>query len=151
MIPRKAGGVPVRFTAVISACFALLMLAADAAAANVVAKISISQQTMEVVVNGRTAHRWAVSTGAGRARTPTGTFRPIRMHRQWYSRRYNNAPMPHSIFFYKGYAIHGTDQISRLGRPASKGCIRLHPKNAAALFALVRQHGPGKTRIVITR
>lgn len=140
-----------RIGALVFACIALLLIAGGPAAADVVTRISISKQTMDVVVKGRTVHRWAVSTGAGRARTPTGTFRPIRMHRHWYSRRYNNAPMPHSIFFYKGYAIHGTNQISRLGRPASKGCIRLHPSHAATLFSLVQQHGPGKMRIVITR
>lgn len=120
------------------------------AAAHVVAKVSLSQQRMQVVVDGRVAYDWVVSTGASGSRTPTGKFKPVRMHRDWYSRKYDNAPMPHSIFFYKGYAIHGTNQTGRLGRPASKGCVRLHPQHAAILFDLVKRRGSSATQIVIT-
>ena len=70
------------------------------------------------------------------------------MERTWYSRKYGWSPMPHSIFFHKGYAIHGTLYVSRLGRRASHGCVRLHPSNAATLFALVRSQGMARTRIV---
>jgi lipoprotein-anchoring transpeptidase ErfK/SrfK len=134
------------------ACLALFSVLAahpPPAHAGVVARVSVSGQSMDVVVDGRTVHRWKVSTGAGRARTPTGTFRPLRMHRHYRSQKYGNAPMPHAIFFHKGYAIHGTYQTGRLGRPASKGCVRLHPQSAAVLFELVRARGPGNTRIVI--
>lgn len=73
------------------------------------------------------------------------------MHRMWYSKKYDNSPMPFSIFFQGGYAIHGTGSIKRLGTPASHGCVRLHPSNAARLYALVKQAGPGNTSIVIDR
>ena len=96
-----------------------------------------------------TRHQWPVSTGRGRFGTPSGTFRPQRLERRWFSRRYYNSPMPYSVFFHKGYAIHGTSEIHRLGGPASHGCVRLHPRNAAALFSLVQWHGPGRTRIAI--
>ena len=81
--------------------------------------------------------------------TPNGIFRPLRLERRWFSRRYYNSPMPYSVFFHKGYAIHGTTEIHRLGGPASHGCVRLHPRNAATLFALVREFGPRRTRIEI--
>ena len=126
-----------------------LMLLAAPAAANVVARVDVSAQTMHVYVNGHLRHSWRVSTGRGRYRTPRGRFRPTVMRRMHYSSRYNNSPMPHSIFFYRGYAIHGTDQVRSLGRRASHGCVRLHRRNAAALYNLVRRHGPGRTRIVI--
>ena len=67
-----------------------------------------------------------------------------------YSRKYDNSPMPNSIFFLGGYAIHGTGYIKSLGRPASHGCIRLHPQNAAKLFSLVKKYGMRSTRITIT-
>lgn len=121
------------------------------ARASVLAKISLSTQTMQVYVDGAPKYSWAVSTARKGYRTPVGSFRPTRMHKTYYSRKYDNAPMPHSIFFHGGYAIHGTTYIKSLGRPASHGCIRLHPANAAALFSLVQRHGPGNTRIVITR
>lgn len=121
------------------------------AAASVVAKISLSKQTMQVYVDGAPKYSWAVSTARKGYRTPVGSFRPTRMHKTYYSRKYNNSPMPHSIFFHGGYAIHGTNYIKSLGRPASHGCIRLHPANAAALFSLVQRHGPRNTRIVISR
>ena len=109
----------------------------------------LSSQTMTVVVNGRVAHRWRVSSGKKGHRTPTGTYRPGRMYREYYSRKYDNSPMPHSIFFRGGYAIHGTGYTRSLGRPASHGCIRLHPANARKLYNLVRAHGKKNTRISI--
>jgi lipoprotein-anchoring transpeptidase ErfK/SrfK len=72
------------------------------------------------------------------------------MARRWFSRKYYNSPMPHAIFFYGGFAIHGTYELSRLGGPASHGCVRLHPSHAAELFALVERNGPGHTRIEIS-
>ncbi|MEM8877540.1 MAG: L,D-transpeptidase [Pseudomonadota bacterium] len=128
------------------------MLAAPAPVeAGVVAKIDLSQQRMRVYVNGHHKYTWAVSTGRGRYRTPTGSYSVKRMHARYFSRKYNNSPMPHSLFFRGGYAVHGTNHISALGRPASHGCVRLHPSNARTLFNLVRRHGPRSSRIVIRR
>ncbi len=62
---------------------------------------------------------------------------------------YYNSPMPHSIFFYGGFAIHGTYEIARLGGPASHGCVRFDPQNAATLFGIVEREGMGRTTIVI--
>ena len=73
------------------------------------------------------------------------------MHQKYYSHKYHNSPMPNSIFFNGGYAVHGTNAVKNLGQPASHGCIRLDPKNAATLYSLVTQHGKSNTRIVITR
>lgn len=134
-----------------SAAVALLLLAsADRAEASVVVTIDKSAQRMSVAVNGAVQYTWPVSTGRAPHGTPSGTYSPQMMARSWFSRKYYNSPMPHSIFYYKGYAIHGTTHISRLGGPASHGCVRLHPKNAATLFALVQSHGTGNTRIVVT-
>ncbi|MEN0039830.1 MAG: L,D-transpeptidase, partial [Pseudomonadota bacterium] len=74
-------------------------------------------------------------------RTPTGTWRVHRMHKEYYSKKYHGAPMPYAMFYYRGFAIHGTNAIGRLGRTASHGCVRLHPSNAATLFSMVRRHG----------
>jgi lipoprotein-anchoring transpeptidase ErfK/SrfK len=126
-----------------------VLLAAGPSHASVLVEIEKSTQTMYVTVNGVTRHQWAVSTGRGRFGTPNGAFRPLRLERRWYSRRYYNSPMPYSVFFYKGYAIHGTTELHRLGGPASHGCVRLHPRNAATLFALVQGFGPRRTRIEI--
>ncbi|MBA3446345.1 MAG: L,D-transpeptidase [Pseudaminobacter sp.] len=125
--------------------------AGSAHAAGVVARISISDQTMQVSVDGRPTFAWKVSTAGKGYVTPTGSFKPTRMHEMWYSRKYDNAPMPHSIFFHGGYAVHATPHIKRLGRPASHGCIRLHPDNASDFYALVEAFGPANTRIVIVK
>ncbi|QFR34985.1 L,D-transpeptidase family protein [Ancylobacter sp. TS-1] len=117
----------------------------------VVAQINLSKQRMEVIVDGQPRYSWPVSTARKGYRTPTGSYGVQRMHRRYYSRKYDNAPMPYSIFFNGGYAIHGTTDIRRLGRPASHGCVRLHPNNAAALFALVKEYGSANTRIIVTR
>jgi lipoprotein-anchoring transpeptidase ErfK/SrfK len=125
--------------------------AAHAAGERLVATISISTQTMQVSVDGRHAFDWRVSTARKGYVTPVGTFKPTRMHRMWYSRKYDNAPMPHSVFFHGGYAVHATDAVKRLGRPASHGCVRLHPDNAADFYQLVEIFGPTNTRIVIVK
>lgn len=140
-----------RRIAILTIFLAATLLLPQAASAGVVARIDLSEQKMRVYVNGAQRYSWAVSTARSGYRTPTGSFRPTRMHRTYFSKKYHGSPMPFSIFFYGGYAIHGTNSISSLGRPASHGCIRLHPSNASALFGLVQQHGPRNTQIVITR
>jgi lipoprotein-anchoring transpeptidase ErfK/SrfK len=130
---------------------AAMSTALPAYAAKLVAQVDLSSQRMTVKVNGQVKYRWKVSTGRAGYSTPTGTYRPQRLERSWYSRKYDNAPMPYSIFYSGGYAIHGTNSIGRLGRRASHGCIRLHPGNASRLFSMVQRYGMGTTRVVITR
>ncbi len=139
-----------RSLALLSAAFAVFVMASADAKASVVAKIDVSAQRMNVYVNGSLRHSWAVSTGRRGYRTPRGSYRPKFLKRMHYSSKYNNSPMPHSIFFRGGYAIHGTNAVSRLGRRASHGCVRLHRANARRLYNLVRKYGKGRTRIVIT-
>jgi len=121
-----------------------------AASAKLIVQIDKSTQRMTVQVDGETKHTWPISTGVGTNSTPNGTYRPQYLARSHFSRKYYNAPMPHSVFFHKGWAIHGTTYISRLGGPASHGCVRLHPNNAKVLFALVQSSGVGNTEIVIS-
>jgi len=124
-------------------------LATTAARADVVVQIDKSSQRMSVSVNGASRYSWPVSTGRSGYGTPSGTFHPQMMARRWFSKKYYNSPMPYSIFFYHGFAIHGTNDLARLGGPASHGCVRLHPSHAAALYALVERNGRGSTRIEI--
>jgi lipoprotein-anchoring transpeptidase ErfK/SrfK len=119
------------------------------AEAQIVARISLSSQRMNVYVDGAQRYSWPVSTARAGYRTPTGTFRPTALVRYHRSTIYSGSPMPYSIFFRKGYAIHGSYETRYLGRPASHGCVRLHPTNAAALYYLVQRHGAGNTVISI--
>lgn len=119
------------------------------AAADVVVNVSKSTQRMAVLVNGSMRYNWTVSTGKRGYGTPTGVYQPERLERFWRSRKYGNAPMPYSVFYYKGYAIHGTTELKQLGRIASHGCVRLHPANAAVLFDLVKMQGKENTRIAV--
>jgi lipoprotein-anchoring transpeptidase ErfK/SrfK len=120
-----------------------------AAPAAVQVHIDISSQSMSVRVNGSHYASWRVSTARSGYYTPRGSFGVTRMAKVYYSRKYDNSPMPNSIFFHGGYAIHGTSEVSYLGRPASHGCVRLHPQNAATLYSLVQSYGPSRTRITI--
>ena len=132
------------------ACLLGMVASGDrAGAAEVVISVNKSSQTMSVLVDGAEKYRWVVSTGTGGG-PPEGTFGVERLHRHWFSRTYNNAPMPYSIFFEGPYAIHGTDQTRHLGRRASKGCVRLHPRDAAVLFDLVKRER-ANTTIVISK
>lgn len=123
---------------------------ARTAEAAVEARIDISTQRMVVLVDGVRQNEYAVSTGRKGYRTPTGYFKPQRMHKKYYSRKYHNSPMPNSIFFAGGIAVHGTYETGRLGRPASHGCVRLAPHAAAELFELVRRHGMQNSRIIVS-
>lgn len=129
---------------------AVAMFSSLPASADVRVRVDKSSQTMTVAVDGWVQYQWPVSTAKRGYYTPTGSWRPFRLEPNWYSRKYDNAPMPNSIFFTGGYAIHGTVHVSQLGGPASRGCVRLHPAHARELFALVRQHGMKNTRISIT-
>jgi lipoprotein-anchoring transpeptidase ErfK/SrfK len=121
----------------------------ERADASVIVDIDRADQTMSVSVDGMTRYHWRVSTARRGYITPPGSYHPQMLARQWFSRLYYNSPMPHSIFFYRGYAIHGTYEISRLGGPASHGCVRLDPDHAAVLFDLVEREGMRATTIVI--
>jgi len=119
------------------------------AEASVVVRIDRSSQRMAVMVDGVPRYNWRVSTARAGYVTPPGVYHPQMLARRWYSKKYYNSPMPHSIFFYGGFAIHGTYEISQLGGPASHGCVRLDPGNAATLYGIVEREGMGATTIVI--
>ena len=120
------------------------------AAARVLILVDKSTQHMSVSVDGTPRYGFAVSTGRAGYGTPNGKYHPERLAASWFSKLYYNSPMPHSIFFHGGYAIHGSYEINRLGGPASHGCIRLHPTNAAVLFELVKSEGMAATTIVVS-
>jgi lipoprotein-anchoring transpeptidase ErfK/SrfK len=123
----------------------------SAQAGTITARISISSQTMTVTKNGFVVHRWKVSTARNGYVTPTGSWKAKWASRHHRSRKYDNAPMPYAIFFNGGYAVHATFDVKRLGRPASHGCIRLHPTNAATFFSLAQKYGLNNTKVVVTR
>jgi lipoprotein-anchoring transpeptidase ErfK/SrfK len=129
-----------------------LLAPAVAQAERVVARVSISSQTMKVYHEGRHLFTWTVSTAKPGKVTPTGVYvgaEALSKHHR--SRLYNNAPMPYAIFYDGHYAIHGTDQIKRLGQPASNGCVRLDPDNAAILFQMVKAEGKDNLRVEIVQ
>ena len=141
-----------RIIAGLSFVVALAALQPSAAvAAKVVATVDLSSQTMTVSQGGVVRYRWPVSTARRGKVTPTGSWSAKWLSRNHRSSRYNNAPMPYSIFYTGNYAVHGTNQVSRLGRPASAGCIRLHPSNAAVLFSMAQRVGLRNVRIVVHR
>ncbi|MER8432696.1 L,D-transpeptidase [Mesorhizobium caraganae] len=135
-----------------AAAFAAMLFGTsiESRAASLVASIDVSSQTMTVSQYGQVLYRWNVSTARSGYFTPRGTYRPQRTARMWYSKKYHMSPMPYSVFFHGGYAIHGTNAVRQLGRPASHGCVRLHTANAAAFYSMVREVGFGNTRIVVT-
>ena len=121
---------------------------AHAAHANVMIIIDKSAQKMTVTVNGEDRYTWPVSTGRDGYDTPSGDHQPFRMEKDHFSREWDDAPMPNSIFFTKiGHAIHGTYEVRNLGKPASHGCARLSTQNAATLYALVKDEGVFNTRV----
>ena len=138
-----------RFKALLLAALAVILLVPSAQAASIIARVDKSSQTMTVYHHGEVIGRWKVSTARPGKVTPSGTWSAKSLSRHHRSSRYDNAPMPYSIFYSGHFAIHGTNQIKKLGRPASSGCIRLHPSNAAKLFRLVQSEGLRNMRVVV--
>jgi hypothetical protein len=128
----------------------VLVGVSDAAGASILISINKATQRMSVVVDGVPRYDWPVSTGAPGYSTPIGSFRPFRMERAHFSKEWDNAPMPYSIFFTPlGHAIHGSYHTKRLGSAASHGCVRIAPANAATLFALVSAEGLSSTQVTV--
>jgi lipoprotein-anchoring transpeptidase ErfK/SrfK len=117
----------------------------------IVARVDLSDQRMYVYVDETLEHVFKVSTGRKGYGTPTGQYRALWLSPKHRSRKYDWAPMPWAVFFNGGYAVHGTTDIKRLGRPASHGCVRLHPDNARLFFTLVKTSGRENTQIAIVR
>ena len=134
------------------AAFTLGALALSSAAqAAVQITIDKSAQLMIVERDGRPLYHWPVSTGRSGFDTPSGRFKAFRMERDHFSKEWDDAPMPFSIFFTpKGHAIHGSLDTKNIGRPASHGCVRLTPANAEKLFALVQEDGVLNTTVTLT-
>src|SRR5438270_11663936 len=129
----------------------LMLLASSAAQANVQITVDKNAQLMTVAVDGVERYHWPVSTGIPSYETPNGSFRTFRMEEDHFSKEFDDAPMPHSIFFTKiGHAIHGTDSEGRLGTPASHGCVRLSKANATTLYALVQKDGVLNSTVTLT-
>lgn len=123
---------------------------ASSVASTILINIDKTRQRMTVSVDGAERHDWPVSTGLPRYATPSGSYSAKSMNEMWYSREWDDAPMPHSVFFTKrGHAIHGTDEVKKLGKPASHGCVRLDPQNAATLFDLIKRNGLENTNVVL--
>jgi lipoprotein-anchoring transpeptidase ErfK/SrfK len=117
----------------------------------ILVNIDKSRQEMTVFVDGVERYTWPVSTGKPGYATPSGTYTPTSMNEIWYSKQWDNSPMPHSVFFMKdGHAIHGTHDVKYLGKPASHGCVRLEPENALKLYAMVEKTGMQNTQVVLS-
>jgi L,D-transpeptidase catalytic domain len=129
---------------------AALVLLSFPARADIRVVISKPSQQMAVSVDGAAPYVWTISTGKPGYTTPSGNFNAIRLEEVYYSKKYDDAPMPNAVFFYGGYAIHGTLEERHLGNAVSHGCVRLSRAHAATLFGLVRAHGMNRTRIVIS-
>jgi lipoprotein-anchoring transpeptidase ErfK/SrfK len=121
----------------------------SAPSSEIIVEVSLSSQTMKVYQSGVATHKWLVSTARKGKLTPKGAWTAKWLSKNHKSSRYNNAPMPYSIFYSGNFAVHGTDQVDRLGSLASAGCIRLHPQNAALLFASLDAVGLKNTTISV--
>lgn len=129
---------------------ALMLATGVATAAKLEIVVSKVSQKMTVKVDGQTEYVWPVSTGTAGYDTPSGKFRAFRMEEDHFSKEWDDAPMPYSIFFTdRGHAIHGTQYQKSLGRRASHGCVRLSESNAATLFSMVEDIGLGNTSVVV--
>jgi hypothetical protein len=143
-----------RRIAVLASFFGAFLLAVampGEAFANILITINKLDQQMTVTVDGVPKYHWPVSTGRFGYSTPSGTYHPFRMEATYFSKEWDDAPMPHSIFFTgQGHAIHGTPHTGNLGRPVSHGCVRLSPANAATLYSLVSAEGMSQTTVVVS-
>jgi L,D-transpeptidase catalytic domain len=139
----------IRLLAIAFLVAGLACAASTLAFANILIQIDKPSQTMTVSVDGQLLYRWRVSTGATGFSTPDGSYTPFRMEVMHYSQEWDNAGMPHAIFFTtRGHSIHGSDHPG-LGTPLSHGCVRLSLTNATTLYDLVTAEGMGKTTVIV--
>lgn len=138
----------IRFFVIVAMVITAIFLLITSAKADVYITVDKRSQVMYVDTD-TDSYVWSVSTARKGYHTPTGDYKPYAMQRIHYSKKYDNAPMPDSIFFHGGYAIHATYDVKNLGRPASHGCIRLSPENAKWLYLLVQENGKENTYIRI--
>src|SRR5689334_761693 len=135
----------------VAAAVAAACIFVGPASAKLLIEIDKSSQRMTVSQDGARLYTWPVSTGQRGYDTPGGAYTPFRMEKTHFSREWDDAPMPNSIFFTKrGHAIHGTEHVRNIGMPASHGCVRLEPGNARTLFSLVKQEGMANVRVVLS-
>jgi lipoprotein-anchoring transpeptidase ErfK/SrfK len=121
------------------------------AGSTILITIDKARQKMTVSVDGIQKYDWPVSTGRAGYSTPSGTYTATSMNEIWYSKEWDNSPMPHSIFFMKdGHAIHGSYEVRNLGKPVSHGCVRISPENATTLYTVVGANGLENTQVVLT-
>ncbi|MES0403214.1 MAG: L,D-transpeptidase [Hyphomicrobium sp.] len=113
------------------------------------ADIDLTTQRLTLTDKAGVLYKWKISSAGGGYVTPVGIYKPQWTERMHYSKQYYNSPMPYSVFFHKGYAVHGTSAVGRLGRPASHGCVRLRTANAKKFYNLVNKHGKGLTKITV--
>lgn len=137
--------------------FCLLIVASVAAFAVAPARAELlihvnkALQQMTVTVDGEQRYVWPVSTGQSGYDTPNGDWKPFRMEKDHFSKEWDDAPMPNSIFFtMEGHAIHGTFDAKHLGQAASHGCVRLSRANSETLWKLVKQQKMANTKVVLT-
>jgi hypothetical protein len=147
---RPGGQISMRAFLVVLTAVAFSAMA-SVAQAKVAITVDKDNQQMTVAVDGVERYRWPVSTGNPSHETPNGNFKAFRLEEDHYSKEFDEAPMPHAIFFTKtGHAIHGTDSVNRLGSPASHGCVRLSRANAQTLFTLVKAEGVLNTTVSLS-
>lgn len=155
MIARLAASLAFAAALMIGAVSPGLASALFPAPPGVFAKVSIAQQRMDVVIrrgDGKEEkYSWKVSTGRKGFETPPGQFRPDYLDELHHSTVYENAPMPFSVFFNDGIAVHATNEVKRLGSPASHGCVRLDPANAELFFRAVAKVGMTRTAIIVEK
>ncbi len=142
---------PMRLAIVCALAIAFAAAGTNAASAEILVTVDKSAQRMTITRDGQPLYSWPVSTGRSGYATPSGSYAAFRMEADHYSVEWDDAPMPHSIFFTKiGHAIHGSYDTKNLGKPASHGCVRISPDNATTLFALVEREGVTKAKVVLT-
>ncbi|MDE1991857.1 MAG: L,D-transpeptidase [Rhizobiaceae bacterium] len=140
-----------KIIAAVAGCLCFQFHAVSAQAGMVIANVDIHSQTMTVSEDGVFKYRWKVSTARSGYVTPTGSYTAKWLSRDHHSKKYDNAPMPYAVFFNGGYAVHGTYELKHLGQPASHGCVRLEPRNAATFFDMTHEAGLSNTKIVISQ
>ncbi len=127
-----------RVTSWMVVLIAALAGTSTAVGAEVLISVDKTTQRMTVTVDGAERYSWLVSTGLADHATQTGAFTPSRLVKDHYSKEWDDAPMPHSIFFTGScheetfavlpaarlQSLHGTvvercDSIIRLGAGAA--------------------------------
>lgn len=99
-------------------------------------EVDLSDQKLHAHQGSQLLKTFSISSGAGKNPTVPGEFKVYAKYTRYTMRGpgYYLPDVPYSLFFFKGYSIHGTYWHHNFGTPMSHGCVNMETSEAEWLY-----------------